>query len=286
MPAESNPTVARRRLAVRLRGLREQQGRSLNELASVLSVSLAQASRLDTGARGFKPSNVDTLAEWYGLSPREHTSLQELVAESAKRAWWQQIDLDDSYRSLIGFERRAVSISEFGGAVVPGLLQTGDYANAAASGSSVDLPAGVTEQAVDVRMRRQEVLRREKAPLLWVVIDEAVLARTTGGREVMSAQLDHLLEAAETPRVTVQIIGFEAGTHLGSRYTQFILLGMGSVVPDVLYHEGMLEPTDTDAPAALETYRRVWDMLRALALDPEASRDRILSYHSALKSGW
>lgn len=280
--AEPNPTFARRRLAVRLRALRERDDRSLSDLAGYLGVSLAQASRLDTGARGFQPAQVHKLAEWYRLPESEQALFDELVAESRKRAWWQKVDLADSYRTLIGLERAAESINEFGGVVLPGLMQTREYALAAANASSLNLSEAVVEQAVDVRMRRQRILDSERAPLLWAVIDEALLARTTGGKAVMTAQLEHLLAMSDESRVTVQVIGFEAGPHLGSRYNQFILLRMRGRVRDVVYQEGLLEPTDSDDPLVVDTYQRVWDMLRAIALDPAASRDRIARYRSAL----
>lgn len=282
MASEPNPTFARRRLAVRLRALREQNGRSLSDLAEHLNVSLAQASRLDTGARGFQAEHIDLLARWYGLGKAEHQLLDRLVGESRKRAWWQQIELPNSYRTLIGLEQAADSINEFGGIVLPGLLQTGEYAIAAAIGSSFDLPIEVVEQAIGVRIRRQKILERVSPPLLWVVIDEALLARTTGSEEVMADQLDHLLAMANRPRVTVQVIGFEAGTHLGGQYSQFILLGMGDEAPGVVYEEGQLDPSDSDDPLVVRTYQRVWDLLRAIALDPEASRARIARYRSAL----
>jgi transcriptional regulator with XRE-family HTH domain len=280
--SDPNPTLARRRLAVRLRALRERDERSLSDLAGYLSVSLAQASRLDTGARGFKAAHVEKLADWYAVKGSERDLLESLAAESQKRAWWQQVDLPDSYRTLIGLEQAAESINEFGGVVLPGLLQTYEYALAAANGSSLDLPGAVVEQAVGVRMRRQEILERADPPMFWSVIDEALLARTTGGEAAMAAQLDHLLAIACAPRVTLQVVGFEAGTHLGGRYSQFILLEMAGRVPDTVYQEGLLDPTDSDDPVVLRTYQRVWDMLRAIALDPETSRDRIMSYRSAL----
>lgn len=283
MATEANPTMARRRLALRLSAIRLRKGRSLDELASVLSVSLAQASRLDTGARGFQVPQIDTLADWYSIDDDERALLLGLVTESRKRAWWQQVDLDDSYRTLIGLEQGATSISEYCGSVLPGLLQTFDYSLASAETSSFDVERGNIEQAAVVRGRRQEILLREPRPLLWVIMDEAVLARTAGGADVMAPQLEHLLDMSIVPRTTVQVVGFEAGAHLGTTSLHFILLGMGNETPDVVYSEGMSRPMDTDDPAVVEPYRRKWGLLSALALDPQTSRSRIKHYLAALR---
>jgi len=240
--AEPNPTVARRRLAVRLSRLREDGGRGLDELAKLLDVRLPQASRLDTGARGFRPDQVEQLADWYGLGDADRAAMLELVAESRKRAWWQQAKLEDSYRTLIGMEQAATSINEYGGWVVPGLLQTRDYARAAAAGDTfgyADVMPEEIEEAVKVRARRQQVLERVKPPKLRVVIDEAVLARTTGGRDAMAEQLAHLEEMATRPGMSIQVIGFDQGVYPGGSRGHYVLVELDDELPDVLYQEGL-----------------------------------------------
>ena len=274
---DANPTVARRQLAVFLKRLREQRKRSLDEVAKHLGVAVSQASRLDTGARGYSPDDVGSLASWYGLSETDEASLLALAEESRKRAWWQQVDLMPSYRTLIGMEQAAESINEYTSSVIPGLLQTRDYAQAMIRASELDIRPDRVEQAVAVRMRRQQVLTRERAPQLWVVIDEAVLARVTGGSSVMRAQLEHLRDVAASPGVTIQVVGFEYGIHPGVE-RQFVLLGMPGELPDVLYTESLASPTDSSDDRMLQRYRRLWEVLKAIALDPRSSSERIVSY--------
>jgi hypothetical protein len=134
---EPNPTLARRVLAVRLRTLREQRGHDLDWLAGKLNVALSQASRLDTGARGFRLPDVERLCQAYGLSPMRTEELLAHASETQKRAWWQETDLLDSYRTLIGLERAATEIAEFCSTVVPGLLQTEGYADTAVRASAL-----------------------------------------------------------------------------------------------------------------------------------------------------
>ncbi len=271
---EPNPTAARRELALYFRTVREQRKRGLGELAEYLAVSEAQASRLDKGARGLRPGDVRRLATWYELPDAERDRLLALATESRKRGWWQQVDLRESYRTLIGMEQAADTINEYCHSVIPGLLQTRDYARAAAAGNAPDQSPEQIEMAVDVRMRRQQVLEREQAPRLWVVIDEAALARTTGGPAVMREQLEHLVSATLRPGITVQIIDFEYGTHPG--HSHFILVRTGGVLPNLVYLGALGRAVTSDGDIA--RHRRVWEHLTALALSPRESRDRIERY--------
>ena len=115
-----------------------------------------------------------------------------------------------------------------------------------------------------------------------MVVDEAVLARVTGGREVMREQLRHLLAAADRPTVMIQVIGFEYGVHPGGN-SNFILIDTGHGLPDLVYVEGIRAAEFTSEPET-QRYRQVWETLTAIALDPRQSRDRIESYLDRLAS--
>lgn len=275
---EPNPTAARRELALVFRTLREQRGHGLPELADLLGVSEVQASRLDRGVRGLNAGQVRKLAAWYELPVAFRDRLHELASESRKRAWWQRVEIpNEAYRTLIGMEQAARSIGECGSGVVPGLLQTKAYAYAAAAGSAPYLTEEQVESAVAVRMRRQEILQRERPPDLRVVIDEAVLARVTGGPEVMREQLRHLVAVSERPTVTVQVIAFEYGSHPGVN-SQFILIDTGHGLPDLVYSEGLRGFAEfTDEPET-QRYREAWGVLTVIASNPRKSRERIESH--------
>jgi transcriptional regulator with XRE-family HTH domain len=279
--ARSNPTVARIRLAALLKEARERAGRSLEDLSRFLNVSAPQASRLDSGARGFRPPDVRRLAKWYGFGEDAATRLLALAEESRGREWWQQVDLADGYRTLIGMEQAAHGIAEYHVNVVPGMLQTPEYARVAASVGDAEIDPTVSleriDQAVDVRVRRQRILDRQPPPKLDVVIDESVLARGPRDVGIRRRQLEHLRAAADRGNITVQVIGFELGLHSGAA-SNFILLDMGDELPDLFYSEGLrgaYASTDSDV---LDRNRRVWNELRAKALEPFASKDRIDRY--------
>jgi transcriptional regulator with XRE-family HTH domain len=282
--AEANPTVARRRLAVYFRKLREQHGVGLDTLADVLGVKYSHASRLDTGARGFQAEDISELARLYDLPDAEQARLLALAEEARRRAWWQQYDLAPSFRTMVGMEQAAVSIGEYAGIVLPGLLQTPDYARAVAgvAPGAVNVPQQRIADAVEVRMRRQRILARERPPTLWFVIDEAALARVGGGAAVMRRQLEHLHAMTNKPEVTIQVVGFEYGLYPGGIH--FIILQMPDDLPDVLYTESLQEPEDTADAEKVQEARRRWDILRAVALSPRDSAERILQHIGRLGS--
>lgn len=274
---QPNPTVARHELATILRRAREQHKRSLDELATRLEVTPAQASRLDSGARGYPVRQVESLADWYELPGEIRERIMVLATESHRRAWWQQVDLDPAYRSLIGMEQAASSISEFAGAVVPGLLQTPEYARVVAANGQVDVTSERIEQAVTVRMRRQQILQGPKAPTLAVVIDEAALARGPRKPSVRRAQLEHLYDVAERPRVTIQVLAFRFGLYMRVS-SHFVLVARDGEAPDFLYSEETLKASEQRSRSELVQYRRLWEEMRAVALDPADSRKLIARY--------
>lgn len=278
----SNPTVARVRLAALFREARERAGRSLDDLSRFLHVSAPQASRLDSGARGFRPDDVLQLAEWYGFGEADAQGLLALAEESRRREWWQQVDLPDAYRTLIGMEQAAQTVAEYNINVIPGLLQTHEYAGVAASVGDAEVDPEVSaqriEQAVEVRLRRQAILERRPPPKLEVVIDESVLARGPRDAGIRLRQLSHLREAADRSNIAVQVIGFEYGLHTGGASSNFILLGMDDGLPDLFYSEGLRGAFASSDPEVLVRNRRVWNELRARALDVFTTKDRIDRY--------
>ena len=258
---QSNPTVARMRLATLFREARERAGKSLDDLSKFLAVSAPQASRLDSGVRGFRPRDVPRLAAWYGFDEVEARRLLALAEESRRREWWQKVDLDDAYRGYIGMEQVAQTISEYHINVIPGLLQTRDYAQVATAvaypGAPPEVRPDAIERAVEVRLRRQEILERPNPPTLTVVIDEAVLARCPLDPQIRRGQLEHLRAAADRPNVVVQIIAFDYGLYTGPN-SNFILLGMGNGLPDVFYTEGLRGGYTSSDANVLSRNGRVW----------------------------
>jgi transcriptional regulator with XRE-family HTH domain len=181
----------------------------------------------------------------------------------------------DWSRAFMAASARALSIGEYAAHVVPGLLQTEAYARAVLSvGHSLSGPEQL-EERLAARLTRQERLGSPDGPELWVVLDEAVLMRPVGGRAVMRAQLTRLLEAADEPHITVQVLPFEHGEHgaMGGSLTVLTL----PEDTEMAYTEGAHHGRLVQDPPEVRPYVLAYDRLRAVALPPVMSVDMIRS---------
>jgi transcriptional regulator with XRE-family HTH domain len=181
----------------------------------------------------------------------------------------------DWSRRFMECAERAVAICEYAAHVVPGLLQTEDYARALLSVGRTLNGKEQLEERVAARLGRQGRLWSPGHPELWVILDESVLRRPVGGRAVMRGQLASLLEAAEEPHITVQVLPFDQGEHgaLGGSLT-LLTMPDGS---ETVYTEGADYGQLVEEPAEIRPYRETYDRLRAAALPPLMSLDMIRS---------
>jgi len=201
----------------------------------------------------------------------------DLVDQAKQRAWWQDYkEVDPTYRTLVGLEAAAVSIRQHESILVPGLLQTPEYARAVTRAVQPDLDIGGVEQRVEIRQGRQAVLTSANPPKFWVVLDEAAVRRAVGGTAVMQEQIRRIVEWADLPNITVQVIPFDAGAH-GAMDGAFEILEFSQrEVLDVVYIEGMAGGLYLDRDENLIRYRSTFDHLRAIADSPAASSARLV----------
>lgn len=272
--AEGSPTVRRRELGALLRRLREEKGMSVKQVTEHLMCSPSKISRIETGQRGATLRDVRDLCDLYGVTDQaERDRLMTLAKEGKQQGWWQSYDLP--YSNYVGLEAEAVTASGFHSSVVPGLLQTADYARAVheAAIPEVSAPAltsKVVDQRVEARIRRQDLLTKEKPLNLSIVMDEAVLHRVVGGPAVMSAQLQHLLNMTVLPNATIQVIPYDIGAHPALEST-FYILDFDEAVPSVIYVEGLVGWIYLERTEDINRYRRVFERLSSIALSPEES---------------
>lgn len=173
---------------------------------------------------------------------------------------------------FIEFEAAASISRNFQPLVVPGLLQTEEYARAMFGQFPGDVPDKRIDAQVEVRMRRQELLDRDDPPLLFFILDEAATRRLIGGRDVMRRQLRRLAEVAARPHVTVEVVPFSAGVHPGLQGSFVIQEFPDPADDDVLYLESPQgEVISRDDPDLILHYREVFEELRRLSLGPEGS---------------
>jgi transcriptional regulator with XRE-family HTH domain len=267
-----SPTVRRRELGILLRTLRAERGLTVEQVAERLLCSPSKVSRMETGHRNATLRDVRDLCEIYGITqPAERDRLMTLAREARQSAWWQSYDL--TYSTFVGLEADATSISNFQSSVVPGLLQTSDYARAGHEASMPRLEPEEIDRQIEAKLTRQHLLTKTDPPSLYVVLDEAVLHRVTGGPKVMREQLERLVEAARLPNVTVQVIPFAVGAHPALE-SNFNILELPAT-PGVVFVEGMVGSSYLERPEDLERYRRVFGQLRSMSLSPEATVEMI-----------
>jgi transcriptional regulator with XRE-family HTH domain len=272
-----SPTVRRRELGERLRALRNEQGLTVEQVAERLLCSPSKISRMETGQRSATLRDVRDLCVLYGITQQsDRDRLMTLAREARQQAWWQSYDL--SYKTLAGLEFEATAIDDFQSSVVPGLLQTPQYARAGHLGAFPVLSPDEIERQIEAKLTRQEILRRAEPPEFRAVLDEAVLHRLTGGPDVMKAQLGKLVEASRLPNVTIQVIPFSVGAHPGVE-SNFNILRLPTT-SGVVFVEGLSGSTYLERPEDLERYGQIFATLQDVALSPQDSIDLIAQMRS------
>lgn len=270
-----SPTVRRRELGALLRSLRNGRGLTVEQVAGELLCSPSKVSRMETGQRGATARDIRDLCELYGVTdPSVRDQMTRLAAEGKQPGWWQSYELD--FATYVGLEAAATAISCYMSSVIPGILQTPEYARAMHEGGFQDYSDSRIEEHVEVRMRRQARLTGERPLRLEVVLDEAVLHRAVGGPAVMAAQLDHLVEVSKLRQIEIQVIPFDNGAHPAME-SNFNILVFDSDAPDVVYVEGLIGQLYLDRHQDLKRYWQVFERLRNIALSPRDSGKLIAS---------
>ncbi|OKJ99611.1 MULTISPECIES: helix-turn-helix transcriptional regulator [unclassified Streptomyces] len=276
MASNVNPTVRRRRLGQELRRLRELKGMTAEEVAERLLVSQSKISRLENGRRSISQRDVRDLCGVYEVEDhRIVDSLMQMAKDSRQQGWWHAFG-DIPYSVYIGLETDAASLRVYEPQVVPGLLQTRQYAEALITGALPESSPADIEKRVNVRARRQERIKDAETPLrLWAVIDESALRRVVGDKQLMIQQLEHLVEQSHLPHVTVQVLPFDMGAHPGISGHYAILEFPDAADSSVVYIEGVTSDLYLEKANDVQRYSVMYEHLRAQALNVEQTRQFI-----------
>lgn len=280
----SAPTVLRMVLGKRLRHLREQAGVSFEDAARAIEVTPLTVRRMEKAEVGLRIPYVKELLRTYGVLAKEVDDFLKLAREANKPGWWYTYRdvLPDWFSAYVSLESEATVIRLYEPHYVPGLLQTHDYAAALLRiGFPNESPEDIRRR-VDLRLRRQDLLDKPEAPAVWAVLDETVLRRPVGGTEVMRAQIDHLGEVLEYPKVRIQIMRFAAGPHPGA-FGPFHYFRFGfSELPDVVYTESLAGAQYFDQPADVVTYLEVLDRMSVQAEPVARTRETLAALRKEL----
>ncbi|MGP2440299.1 helix-turn-helix domain-containing protein [Streptomyces sp. JW3] len=275
------PVVRRRKLGAELRALRTDAGITSGEAARLAGWHQSKVSRIETGTSGAKPGDVRLLLDVYGVAD---TQLREVILalagsedDGGRQHWWHPYRgvLPPAYRDFISLESQASTMRTLETTVVPGLLQTPEYARAVTRAAMDRLPEERIDALVEVRLARQDVLRSPAPLRLSAVLDEAVLHRTVGDRDVMAHQLERLVDAARLPHVRLQVLPFAAGAHIGVT-GPFVVFSFSSTSDlDVVVLDHLTSSLYLERKEDLEAYTEAFNALQVHALSPDDSLNLI-----------
>jgi transcriptional regulator with XRE-family HTH domain len=287
--------VARRRLRHALREARDARGLTQSDVAEEMEWSLSKVIRIESGEVSISPNDLRPLLAFLGI--KERARVDQLMADAKtsrsrqqRKPWWHQAPYKDNLtialRRYIEFESEAVSSRMFQNLMVPGRIQTEDYARAILENWHGELPEAATRARLDARMRRRaDFLAPGNSEHIYLLIDEAVLWRTIGGPGVLADQLSELLRLIDAGRLTTRVITFGTDGPLPT-FGIFELIYLTEAATDdeaVIYLEGFLAVKLVDDQAEIARHRRKFEQLWTTAADESQTRTIIVDHIQKLR---
>jgi transcriptional regulator with XRE-family HTH domain len=266
------PTVLRRMLGTQLRKLREERGISAKDAAKAIRASESKISRIELGRNAIREIDVLDLLTLYGVGPAEREQLLTLAEQSSHPGWWHRYSdiLPDWFQAYIGMEEDARQLRVYEPQLVPGLLQTEQYASAVLA--LCDYPIGEAERHVLVRKERQRRFL-DGGLRLWAIVDEAALRRPVPGYQEQIKQLKYLHSMIGTTKVTLQIIG-ENTPHATPGAFSILRFGQHDL-PDIAYVENLAGAIYIDKQADVDRYQLAMERLCVVACQPRETKARL-----------
>jgi transcriptional regulator with XRE-family HTH domain len=274
--------MRRRRLAAELRRLRTDARLTVEDVAGRLQWPASKVSRIENRQVGISPQDLRKLLDLYQAKDRAYREqLLEMGRRATERGWWQSYSgLLPALGNLIGLEAEASTIRAYEPELIPGLLQTADYARAVIRAGFPGETMEEIDRRVEIRLERQEALTRTDPPppKVSVVLNEGVLARRVGSPEVMRGQLEHLIRERDRANVVIQVLAFSSGEHPAMVGPFTMLTFLDPADPGVVNVENVLGALAMEQPEEIRAYEEVWSALQARAVSPDDSRAVIKTY--------
>lgn len=275
MPDGPSLVPPRRRLRAEIRALRQRAELTQEQVAQEMDWSLSKVIRIEAGSVGISTNDLKALLRLYKIADQARVSeLVALARLARERSWWDEYKdiLATQYIQFIAFEAAASSYRGFQPTLIPGLLQTEEYARITLTELGNGAGGERIDRLVKVRMKRQEVLDRADHPALHFIIDEAVIRRMVGGKDLMRRQISHIADVTDKRNVTVQVLPFDVGVHPGMQGPFVIFEFADAADDDVLYLEGPRgDMIIRDVPEDVAFYSERFEKLRHLSLNPAES---------------
>ncbi|MGH3912102.1 MAG: helix-turn-helix domain-containing protein, partial [Pseudonocardiaceae bacterium] len=267
-----------------LRDLRNRSRLTVRMAARQMEWSEPKIWRIETGHTGMRSLDVEAMCRIYGAPPDLTEALMALARETKARGWWHSYGdvIPEYFDVYVGLEEAASHLAGYQAELVPGLLQTEDYARTVIQADNPGVDEAEIERRVSLRMARQTLLTRVTAPpVLNLVLNETILHRPIGGTAIMVRQLERLTEAGALPTVSVRVLPFTVGLHRGVMSGPFVILrfplnGNGQETePPTVYAEGLTGALYLDKPHEIERYDAAFSNMWESALDESASQELI-----------
>jgi len=270
-----SPLLPRRRLRTELRKARQASGLTQEHVAGEMQWSLSKIIRIEGAATGISANDLKALLRLYGVTDPEQVDLLLGLAQAARRRSSLSAYRDvapSSLLQLIEYESIATVISQFESMFIPGILQTEDYARSVIQSYYGEKPGSDKLRAlVELRIQREELFDSDNPPLFRFVLDEAVVRRAVGSASVMRHQLMQLLEIADRPNVTLEVVPFSAGLQPGMKGPFKILQFADPVDTDIVFMENPSGDIISDDPEEARSYKEAFKRLEKASLGPRDS---------------
>jgi transcriptional regulator with XRE-family HTH domain len=284
MAETTGSTVPRRQLGRHLRELRGSQQMTVKTAAELLEWSEAKIWRIETGQTSLRSLDVEAMCRVYNAPADLTEALMGLAKETKARGWWHAYGdvIPEGFDVYIGLEEAASQLATYEPDLVPGLLQTEDYARVVIRADKPQEDGEEINRRVRLRIARQARVRRQTAPLdLHVALNESILRRPVGGARIMAAQLDALAQAAELPNMKLRVVPFSAGLHAGLMSGPFVVLrfpvnGDGrDSEPATVFVDGFTGDLYLDKPHEVEQYADAFGEIWNVSLNEAESVNMI-----------
>ncbi|WP_405491776.1 helix-turn-helix domain-containing protein [Nocardia sp. NBC_00511] len=279
-------TVRLRRLAAMLHEMREHAGLSKEVVSAKTGINVTTLYRIETAQARPQRRTLTAMLDLYGIAEPQRSDALQLLVDALRPGMARSFEdaVSEVYGAYINFEAEALSARFFQSTYMPGLLQTEEYALAVYQTTMPKISDQVIEQRIRARQERAGVLAKDDPLELWVVLDEAVIRRLVGGREVMVQQFSRLLDNTEKRNVILQILPFDAGAHPGMLGSFTLLDFPDPADPELVYVEGIASDELIEGHPEVRRYGVMFDQLRAMALSPRDSINMIQEAVRALES--
>ncbi|MTK34074.1 helix-turn-helix domain-containing protein [Nocardia seriolae] len=281
--SEHGSTMPRRQLGRYLREGRMQFNMTIAEAAALMEWSESKLQRLETGnAEKIRVLDVRELCRIYDFDDEFSSALTGLAQQASVKSWWNEYDdlLPEGFNVYVGLEASARALISYQPEIIPGLLQTAEYAKVLINDYWPDAAPDQLDRRVQLKTRRQSLLTRKRSPALFdVVVHETALRRIVGGPRVMAAQLRRVADMSTLPSIAVRVLPFSAGVPIGHTVGPFVILEFGRdagnrpLEPTVVYLENFLGDLYLEKQAAVDRYREAYQAIQRAALDETTSRD-------------